>query len=67
MILRLLRNLFRRKPKPEDYIGTVDIEGSLTMLASKTLKDCLMRKKKREELEIIRELHYEDKEPRRIP
>jgi hypothetical protein len=67
MLFRFLRNLLRRKPKPSDYIGKTNKEAVQTILAAQTLKDCLMRKNKKQELQIIRELNHDEQEIRRMP
>jgi len=68
IFLRVLRKLLRKTkmPKPSDYIGRDPYNIGWNILAGETLKPALMRKKKREELEIIRELDPEE-EIRRIP
>lgn len=67
MVLTFLKHLFKRRPKPSDYIGKFDQDIVQTVLAARALNGCLMWKKKKEELQTIRELDYDEQEIRRMP
>ena len=70
ILLSVLRKIFckKKKPKPSDYIGRSEEDFlSWEMLCNKNSAKFFKTRKKQEELEIIRELDYDEHEIRRIP